>query len=345
MVAQFTHQVVRLQYPQDVHFGDDISVWIAKSGGDIARRNMILRVIWPQACAVSDSAGTAMIDFVELLYDDVLIERHYGESIEISNDLRVPQGKQPALTTMLGKGTTSNLLSYDILLPFSMDLPLCALDKAPVLRVKFKPSLAFSAINWTQPIKVNLFVDYIYVSKAERDYFKNTTVFYPTETIQRLIFTAGAGVNQVNFLTKFTRMVKELYWVIHTDGADTYDFTNQGQDQLVNLNMQFNGVDIVPVEVGMPMFLHVTQGLEFHTRVPDRNFYMYSFALDPENKAPSGEINLGAILRQFHSLTLTPCPFSRQIRVYALTYQVLKLEKGALISLTDSAQEGGTQIY
>jgi hypothetical protein len=344
VVAQFTHQYVRLQYPQDVHFGDDISIWIAKAGGDVARRNMILQVTWPQTCAVDNSVGTRMIDFLELLYDDTLIERHYGESIEIHNDLCVPQGKQAALTTFTGKGITSNLASYAILLPLSIDLPLCALDKAPVLRVKFRPSLEFSTINWTQPIQVNLFVDYIYVSKAERDYLRSTPVFYPTQTLQRLIFTAGANVNQCIFLTQFTRMVKELYWVIQTDGEDTYNFLNQGQDQLVNLNLQFNNVDVIPIEVGTPLFLHVIQPLELHTRVPNMNFYMYSFALDPESKKQTGEVNFGSILRQLHTLNLTPCAFSRQVRVYALSYNVLQLRNGALVSMTDAAQEGGTQI-
>ena len=342
--AQFTHQYMRLQYPQDVHFGDDISIWIAKAGGDIARRNMILSVTWPKTCAVDDSAGTRMIDFLELRYGDVLIERHYGESLEIRNDLYVPQGKQSALTTMVGKGITSNLAHYAILLPLTIDLPMCALDMAPVLRIKFRPSREFSIIVWTQPIEVNLFVDYVYVSKAERDYLRSTPIFYPVETVQRLIFTIGANITQGTFLTKFTRLVKELYWVIHTDGAPAYDFTNNGQNQLVNLNLQFNGVDVIPFEVGTPLFLNATQALEFHSHFPTRQFYMYSFALDPESRRQTGEVNFGSIFRQLHTLNLSPCIFSRQVRIYALTYQVLQLRDGALVSLTDSAEEGGTQI-
>jgi hypothetical protein len=343
-VAQFAHQYMRLQYPQDVHFGDDISIWIAKAGGDIARRNMVLTVDWPASAAVDDSAGTRMIDFLELRYGDVLIERHYGESLEIRNDLYVPQGKQSALTTMVGKGTTSNLARYSILLPLTIDLPLCALDHAPILRIKFRPSSEFSTLNWTRPITVNLFVDYVYVSKAEREYLQSTPIFYPVETLQRLVFTVGNNVTQCNFLTKFTRLVKELYWVIHTDGTPPYNFTNNGQNQLVNLNLQFNGVDVIPFEIGTPLFLNATQALEFHSHYPSRRFYMYSFALDPESRRQTGEVNFGSILRQFHSLNLTPCAFSRQVRVYALTYQVLHLADGALTSLTDSAEEGGTQI-
>ena len=311
-------------------------------GGDIARRNMILQVNWPQTATVDDSAGTRMIDFIELRYDNVLIERHYGESIEIFNDLRVPQGKQSALTTLVGKNTTSNLAAYNILLPFSIDLPLCALKQAPVLRVKFLPSNQFSSINWTAPIQVNLFVDYVYVSKAEREYFRANPIFYPAETIQRLEFGVPENTSVFSFASRFTRPVKELYWVIQNTNASAYDFTNNGSEQLVSLKLEFNGVEIIPNEIGVPLFLRATQGLEFHTRAPDRKFYMYSFALDPESKHPSGEVNLSAILRQIHTLTLSSAPIlSRNVRVYALTYQVLQLKDGHLVSLTDASSEAG----
>jgi len=342
--AQFSHQVTRLQFPKDVHFGDDISIWIAKVG-DVALGNMYLRVDWPDvASPVDDSAGTRMIEFVELRYENDLLERHYGESLELMNDLSVTTGKQPVLTTLLGKGITSNLESYYIRMPFKLNLPLCALKKAPVFRVKFRPSQEFSTLNWTLPINVNLFVDYVYVTKAERDYFKTAKIDYLTHTIQRLQFTVGAGVTDEVVVSEFTRPVKELYWVIQTDGAAAYDFTNEGIDQLVSLRLQFNGTDIILPEIGTPLFLRTIQGLESHTRVPDRFFYMYPFALDPEHPVqPTGSVNMSAMTRQIHTFKLTPCEYSRQVRVYAVTHNVVRIENGSAVSLFDSVQEGGTE--
>jgi len=104
--AQFSHQVTRLQFPKDVHFGDDISIWIAKVG-DVAHGTMYLRVDWPDvASPVDDSTGTRMIEFVELRYENDLLERHYGESLELMNDLSVPTGKQEVLTTHTNKLST-----------------------------------------------------------------------------------------------------------------------------------------------------------------------------------------------------------------------------------------------
>lgn len=342
--AQFSHQVTRLQFPKDVHFGDDISIWIAKVG-DVALGNMYLRVDWPDvASPVDDSAGTRMIEFVELRYENDLLERHYGESLELMNDLSVTTGKQPVLTTLLGKGITSNLESYYIRMPFKLNLPLCALKKAPVFRVKFRPSQEFSTLNWTLPINVNLFVDYVYVTKAERDYFKTAKIDYLTHTIQRLQFTVGAGVTDEVVVSEFTRPVKELYWVIQTDGSAAYDYLNEGSEQLVSLRLQFNGTDIILPEIGTPLFLRTIQGLESHTRVPDRFFYMYPFALDPEHPdQPTGSVNMSAMTRQIHTFKLTPCEYSRQIRIYALTHNVVRIADGAATSLFDNVQEGGTE--
>ena len=343
--AQFSHQVTRLQFPKDVHFGDDISIWIAKVG-DVAHGTMYLRVDWPDVAApVDDSAGTRMIEFVELRYENDLLERHYGESLELMNDLSVPTGKQQVLTTLLGKGLTSNLASYHIRMPFRLNLPLCALNKAPVFRVKFRPSQEFSTLNWTAPIRVNLFVDYVYITKAERDYFKTAKLDYLTHTIQRLQFTVGAGLTKSSFLSEFTRPVKELYWVIQTDGSAAYDYLNSGVEQLVSLRLQLNGVDVILPEFGTPLFLRTIQGLESHTRVPDRSFYMYTFALDPEHPTqPTGSANMSALTRQTHTLELSSCVFSRQVRVYAVTHNVVRIADGSAVSLFDNVQEGGTEI-
>lgn len=322
--AQFAHQITRLQFPKDVHFGDDISIWIAKAG-DVALGSMYLRVAWPVACTVDDSAGTRMVDFVELRHENELLERHYGETIEIMNDLTVPQAKQNALQQLIGKGLTSNLQSYYIKMPFKMNLPLCALDTPPIFRIKLRPTNEFSSINFTGTIQADLFVDYVYVTKAERDYFKKTRMDYLTHTMQRLV------VSTTPFLTEFTRPVKELYWVIQTVGASSYDFTNNGSDQLVSLNLRFDGNEIIKDEFGTPMFMRIIQGLENHTRVPDRYFYMHSFALDPEHPdQPTGELDMSAVTRQLHTLTLSPSTSPRQIRVYALTHNIIRLENGLL---------------
>lgn len=339
--AQFAHQLTRLQFPKDVHFGDDVTIWIAKAG-DVAIGKMYLRVDWPEQAPVQDSVGTYMIDYVELLYENQLIERHYGESLELWNDITVTQSKQTALTTLVGKGLTDSLESYYIPIPFSVDLPLCALKKPPVFRVKFKSANEFTILNWTLPVQVNLFVDYVYVTKAERDYMTKTPMNYLAKTWQRIEFTVSAGETEISVLTDFVHSVKELFWIIQNDGTSSYNYLNNGGDQLANLQLKLNGSDVIKSEIGTPLYLRIVQPLEYHTRTPDRSFYMYSFAIDPEHEDATGEINMSLVSRQLHTLTLTPCPYSRSLRIYALGYNVISVKDGDLQAI-NTIHEGGQE--
>ncbi len=325
-----------------------MTVWIAKTG-DIAR-TMYLRVTWPTDAptTVQPSAGTAMIDRVELSYKDQLIERIYGENLYMLGDTRVPQAKQAALTYMVGTGQTSNLASYHIPMPFSIlkkGLPLIALDEAPKFRVVFKPSTFFTnGLAYTKPIQVDLFVEYVYVTKAERDYLTSHELIYTTESFQRMQFRVPSLSTQssVQFLTSFVNDVKELYWVIQGDNAsNVYDYGTT--DQLVNLQLTLNSIDRITPDYATAQYLRVIQGLEFHTRVPNGRYYMYSFALEPELNEPSGEINMTNINRQQHTLTLTSSASARSVRIYALSYNLFSVSKGNGVSLY-TLQEGGTEI-
>lgn len=338
----FSHQVSRLQFPKDVHFGDETEIWLSKAADVID--TVYLRVQWPPlSSGVDDSVGTRMIDFVELVYEDQLIERHYGESLELLNDLTVPQAKQGVLTQLLGKNTTSNLSSYYVRMPFSIKLPICALRTHPRLRIKFRPSTDFTSgtLNYVDPINVDLFVNYIYLPEAERERYRNGTFDYMTRTIQRAQLGIGPNTTNISVYTNFVGSVNELYWVIQNDGSSAYNYTNLGAEQLVSLRLTFNNNDVIPVELGTPLFLRSTQALIYHTRKPDRNFYFYSFGLDPEEAQPTGQINMSSISSQIHNLTLSPCAYSRQIRIYARTNSVVRVEQGNLRVVSDTVKEGG----
>lgn len=337
-MLQFTHQVVRLQYEHDIHFGDDTEIIIPKVA-DLARRIMYLYVEWPQTSPVDDSVGTRMIEFLELRHANSLLERQYGESMEILNDLEIPTSKQQGLQNLVGKGITSNLASYHIRIPLSMNLPLCSLETEPILRIKFRPSNEFSPLVWTQPIQAYLFVDYVWLTEPERNHLRSKPMDYLCRTIQRLQYYVGSNETDIRILTQFTRPVSEFFWVIHTDGADPYDYTNQGSDQLSSLTLEFGDITVIRPEVGIPMYLRVVQALDNHSHVPSRKFYMYSFSLDPENRQPAGHVNMSDIPHQLHILQLTPCPFSRSITVYAVTHSITRVHNGYAQNLFDELQE------
>jgi hypothetical protein len=338
----FSHQYSRLQFEKDVHFGDEIDINISRAG-DVLKNNIYLRVQWPVVSAgVDNSFGTRMIDFIELLYNTQLLERHYGETMQILNDLTVPLAKQSVLQQLIGTGRTVNLNEYYIRIPFSVSLPLCALEQDPVLRIKFRNLNEISNSVYTGNIGVDLFVDYVYLTEPEKKYFKNNFFDYNSKTYQRLQFNIAANSTNEVVQTNFIGSVSELYWVIQTDGSSDYDFTNLGSEQLVNLQLSFNNIDIIPQDLGTPIFLRYTQSLTYHTSSPSHYFYMYSFSLDPENEQPSGQVDLSCILNQLHNLNLSSCSFSRQLRIYAKTNNIFRVGKGDLKVVSDMIKEAGT---
>ena len=102
----FSSRVIRVQFPADntVIFGAEKTLVIPRAGDLIT--NMYLKVFPPSLGAgvqVLDSVGTLMIQYVELYIGSELIERIYGEYLELRFDLSISTGKQKALQNLLGK--------------------------------------------------------------------------------------------------------------------------------------------------------------------------------------------------------------------------------------------------
>jgi hypothetical protein len=285
-----------------------------------------------------------MLNRVELMYKDQVLERHYGETMNMLNEITVPQAKQSALTSLIGKGLTSNLAAYFIQLPFKT-VPLVALDEAPKVRIVFNQSNVFTNVtSYTGAVKLDLFVDYVYVSKAEREYMTSTPLSYFTQTFQLVRFRIPASSYQSTYslLTQFVNSVSELFWVIQADNAsNVYDYTNTGgTDHLVSLRLTGDMNDLITPDYATPLYLRVIQGLEFHTRIPDSQFYMYSFAIAPEYEQATGTLNFSTFDTQQHDLTLTPSNYGREVRIYARSYNVFHIERGQG-NVLFQAQEGG----
>ena len=339
--AQFARQSIRLQFDRDIHFGDDASIVLARAGGDIID-TVTLRVDWPTdmptntnpvsvngvttylSTTVQNSTGSAMIDRVELLYKDQLIERHYGESMFLLSDLTIPEAKQPGLSNLVGTHVTSNLVTYFIQFPFTTKLPLCALDEPPVVRIVFQPSTYFTyGISYTNPVNMALYVDYVYVSKAEREYLQTNRVCYVPRTFQRTEYKIPNTVTEFTCDTSFVNMVKELFWVIQEDQytANVYGYSSD----LVTMRLLIDDEELITEDIGTPQFLTFAHN---HTRKTKLGYYVYSFELDPESPQENGSVNMSAVTRQRHILSMTPSNVWRALRIYAHSYNIFCVEKG-----------------
>lgn len=339
--------------------------------------------------SVLDSVGTLMFQYVEMYIGSELVERLYGEYIEMTYDLTIPKGKQPGLTFLTGKTLqyqNAPLGSYYVPLPFSLfnkGLPLCAIKDDVTFRIVWNPSTFFTVppTLYTGTFTATLSIEYTYISEAEIRFIKGTGSPGPSSApgpgqsqseprgltspkgpglavgstqggsgqgptapgpgprifsqVQRNEFFVPQGTSNVQCILNFYNPVEELFFVLQQDSARGYDYSNTatysasintiGTGDLLNaLQLNFNTTDRIEPRVGTPQFLRIIQPLEFHTRVPDRLFYMYSFSLDPEGDSPCGSVNLSRIKNQILYLSLNQTPTNVNVRVYAVSYNFLE---------------------
>jgi hypothetical protein len=330
----FAQRVDSVNFQADyVYFGAESYSILPRSGDLISK--MYLKVEFPfdqlGTSTVIDSVATLMIDYVELYIGPRLIERFWGEFLALKWDLEVPQSKQGALIDLIGKGAQRAASSYTVPLPFSIlkkGLPICAFQEDVTIRLGLHPSTVFTSppISISPPLNIGLDVEYTYLSEPEVKFIQSQPLLYIFEQLQKNEFFAPQGVNAITCPLTMINSVKEMYMVIQNDTASGYDYsnvTNGATDQLNNLVMFFNSTDRISADVGTPIFLRNIQALEFHTRIPQYLFYMYSFSLDPESDEPTGHVNFSRIDQKNLVLNLNPSLANRYITVYALSYNFL----------------------
>ena len=222
-------------------------------------------------------------------------------------------------------------------MPFSIlekGIPICAFKEPVTFRIVTNPSSLYTTppVNIADPVPAYLHVEYTYLGQKEVEYIRTTPQVHLVEQIQLSQFFCPVGAKTVKCNLGFSNIVKELYFVVQNDSAVGYDFLaskNPNVEQISSLELLFNSTDRIATDVGTPLFLRVIQGLEFHTRVPNYYFYLYSFSLDPEARIPSGGVNLSRIQNQILILNLNPSLDNRNIRVYAINYNFLEIKDGS----------------
>lgn len=318
--------------------------------GDLISR-IILKVDFEdEGVSFVQSAGTYMIDYAELYFERQLIERVYGEYIELWNDLTVPQGKQPLLTTLHGKGVFSQSpKSFYVVLPFSFvkrGIPLVALrDQKIQLKIQYRDTSMFAlqqndAGNYIDPydrqipISQTLYIDYVYLTDSEAKEFEGRPLEYLIEQVQYYQGTVPAGSSNVTLALNFTNPVKDMFFILQDTGAVAYSYSSN----LQSLNLVLNGQDVIPAQIGTSLYLGSIQPMDYYTRSPTHNFYVYSFCLDPENDDPTGHLNFGRIQRQDVNLSVVPSSVDTYFRVYARSYNIFKIEAGKGLMLFNNLQ-------
>jgi hypothetical protein len=207
-------------------------------------------------------------------------------------------------------------------------------------------------LNTAPKITIDLYIDYIYLDTDERRRFAQMSHEYLIEQVQHNEHTIDITKKQHSQRLTFNHPCKELMWVFQrTDNQESNDWFNfanaaageekLGPDILTTASLRLNGHYRFNPKRG-PLFFRQWQPFIHHTRIPDSNLYLYSFALRPEEHQPSGTCNFSRIdntILEFEVDTETPISpvlpgylltkgTSAQMTVYARNYNVLRIMSG-----------------
>lgn len=270
-------------------------------------------------------------------------------------------------------GATSGVQEYFIDLPFyfynnpKLAIPLCSIKKQEVevevklrsyedLIVKIdgsKPITDFTEV--LNLVECQLCAEVVFLDPCERIKLESEKKDYIITQIQQNVFDIDAGVNSGRFKLDFLNPVKELYFVIQRQGqvgtsegefVTPFDYDNTLltesdayvlYENLDYLTLKLDGEDVITQDIGNVIFLKAVQAAIHHSKTQLlRRFYSYSFALEPEKWYPTGQINFSLIKEQILNLSLTTCAdYNRQIRVYAVSYNVLRVNEGTARTIFD----------
>jgi len=229
-----------------------------------------------------------------------------------------------------------------------LSIPLVALTRHEVeIRIKFRPlselyikdaGVSIPPSN-TKLINASLPVEYVFLGDTEANYLKSTRLDYLITQLQLSKTIINSGVNNPTYRIGFVNPVKELYFAVQSSNLlsnnEIFNYSNpesSNKHHLLSLNLEFNGETIIDSKIADTNFMFALQPLLSHTRAPkssdNRMFYCYSFSIDPENYEPTGQINMSRIQNKLLTLELSPCSFYRSAKVYAKSYNILRIENG-----------------
>jgi hypothetical protein len=147
-----------------------------------------------------------------------------------------------------------------------------------------------------------LMCNLVYLEEEERKTFAGSTHEYLVDLLQYQGPHPTTGEN-TTYHAYFNHPTSELIWTIvpkvSIEEGEPFNYSalqssyNAAGDTLIEARLQFNGYDRFQ---NMPAaYFREIIPAQYHTSVPTRPVYVYSFALEPEDFRPSGSVNLSRI--------------------------------------------------
>lgn len=189
-----------------------------------------------------NSIGHAIIDQYSIIVGGNVIDRQFGQWLEIWSELTLPMSKENGYYEMIGKNrvfdSTTQPGPLHLIIPLQfwfcrcigLALPLVALQQQRVeIEISFRnfDDLWISSsetITETKPpclkiTEASLYIDYIYLDNKEKRWFAQNSHFYLIDQLQ--ILTTSLYSNRTNNIIDldFNHPIKELIWVVQNSGV------------------------------------------------------------------------------------------------------------------------------
>ena len=315
----------------------------------------------------TSSIITHLIEYAELYIGGQLIEKLTGEYIYMHQQLyNTNDDVNQTLYFLNSHGnylSYAGEYTYFLDLPFyfyrapSLAIPTCALTKQAIeVRIETRPlnqlvrNLSNPQFGDTNGIsdatgtieKFSLDSEFAYVTPEEREYLMTRPLDYIITQVQVAKFKMKPGENKKSVMLNFQHPVKELFMVSQNivNGNIPHYYND-----IINAELRFNN-EIVFNRSGL--FLAYEQALKHHINSPSSiestpqtinsarrvigpsMFGMYSFSLTPESPQPTGQVNMSRISHKLFTIEIQPTNsvFENETRVYAVNYNVLRVDSG-----------------
>lgn len=363
--TNFAIESIENTFSGQVDFGKKVSCSVSRNG-DLIWRTYV-QVDLP---AMTQGSGTvcwtrnighALLQQVEIQIGGQTIDTHYGDWLNIWNELTQASGKEAGYNTMIGNTTalttpSASIPADTLYIPLQfwfcknpgLALPLIALQYHEVkFNITFAPANQCYITDDNLPPtsgtpslgNASLYIDYIYLDTDERKQFAQSTHEYLIEQLQ---YNSSESFTATSYKSKlsFNHPCKFISWVIQYDsntasGANRHsDYTDSGvtladayigSNPMVDAKLQLNGQDRFSVRKAR--YFNTVQPFQHFTRCPAEGVNTYSFSLNPENFQPSGTTNMSRIDTANLIITTTQA-VAAQLRVYAVNVNILKFVAG-----------------